>query len=220
MKNFLNKQIYLTLFILTVFFVLQPGTSNASINMWTGGEYFEVRHLGTILDDFMLKQKFVLPDKKYLGKPKYTIEETVDNKNGTITHTISNPRFVKSKVDGISKDIIVGKSLDVIVDKKTQNIVGVNFIVFEYPYVASPHESGGPKNIASLDAWHNSWVQTVSSRYGQPTETGQDGAYSYVKFKEDGKYQYYITSYFHNGDGKATFQLSGPAAFVVIVEAI
>jgi len=188
--------------------------------MWTGGESFEVRHLGTILDDFMLKQKFILPDKKYLGKPKYTIEETVDNTNGTITHTISKPKFAKSKVDGKSKDIIVGKSLDVIVDKQTQTVVGVNFIVFEYPYVAGPHESGGPPNIASLDAWHNSWVQTVASRYGQPTETGQKGAYPYAEFKEDGKYQYYITSHFHNGDGKATFKLSGPAAFVVIIEAI
>lgn len=42
------------------------------------------------------------------------------------------------------------ESLNVIVDKKTQTVVGVNFIVFEYPYAASPHESGGPQNKSIL----------------------------------------------------------------------
>ena len=220
MKNFLNKQFYLILFFLTVFFVVQPGISNASINMWTGGEYFEVQYLGIILDDFMLQQKFVLPDKKYFSKPKYTIEEIIDNKNGTITYTISKPRFAERKMDGKPQEIF-GKILDVTVDKNTQTVVGVNFIVFEHQYIAGPLECGGPKDIASLNVWHDSWVKTVSSRYGNPTETGEDGVHPYANFKEDGKYQYYITSYFHNGDGKATSKLiSGPATFAVMIKAI
>ncbi|WP_371380424.1 hypothetical protein [Sporomusa aerivorans] len=184
-----NKSlVFLASILLIAVFVIAPATANAQLRDSYGE--FGAAQVGKILDDYMLKSKFVLAKGD-------TIESQNVYKDG-------------------SKNIVIAKTDRVKYSPELTITTDANDIItrinFQY-FIKQDISNDSRKRL------HDAWSYAVKGRYGNPTEEGIDSKYGfpYSRYVEIGKYQYDVVTCVIDGRDQPSAARNGITRFSIYI---
>lgn len=186
MKN--RFLVFLASFLLIAVFVISPATANAQLRD-SYGEFGAVQ-VGKLLDDYMLKSKFVLAKG-----------DTIESQN---VYQDGSKSIVIAKTDSVKY------SPNFTITTNSKGIITrINFQYFIKQDMSND----------SRTRLHNAWSYEVKGRYGNPTEEGIDSKYGfpYSRYVEIGKYQYDVVTCVIDGRDQPSVARNGTTRFSIYI---